>query len=220
MSSIVFIFRGTEVGIPCQEKEQLVSIIERFCFKVQSPRTNLIFLCNGTLLNEQLTADKIPLNQNNKRFICVDDNSKINNPEDIIIKPNLIICPKCQESSSISFNDYKISLSNCKNGHRIDNINIQDFNNTQKLNLSKIICGQCKSNNMGSTTENIFLNVLNAKLIYVPYVNRLIILNIIYIFIRINIIYAKNMVNCSFLFVIIAKKIYAFYAKKNILIIM
>ena len=163
MTSIYFLYQGREIYIPCEKKEKLFLILERFCSKVQVNKKYFNFLYGGNILDEQMSEDKIPFNDNNKRFIQVDDNYEINNPKDVIIKSNIIICPTCKESASISLENNKITISNCKNGHDIKKINIQDFPNTQKINLSKIICGRCKQNNMGTVVENIFLDVLNVK---------------------------------------------------------
>ena len=164
MSSFYFLFNGREILIPCEKNEKLSNIIKRFVIKVQSKRENLNFLCNGKILDEQLTEDKISFNQSNKRFIQVDDNSKINNPEDVIINSNIIICPQCNKCASIILNKNKISIFNCKNMHNNDLINISYFPNTQKFNLSKIICGQCKENNMGTAYENTFFRCVECKI--------------------------------------------------------
>ena len=65
-----------------------------------------------------------------------------------------IICPICKENCSISFKDYKINLYNCKNGHNLNNILFQDFNNTQKIEQTKIICEFCKIVNKNDSIYN------------------------------------------------------------------
>ena len=66
-----------------------------------------------------------------------DTNNKINSKQ--------VICPKCQENIRILFKDYKITLYECKNNHTINNILLNEFNNTQIIDLSKIICNNCKN---------------------------------------------------------------------------
>ena len=163
MSSIYFLYKGDEIIIPCHIKEKLAPIVKRFCAKIRKNREKLIFLCQGSSLDLQMTEDQIHPNIDNKKYIQVHDNVMDAKDEDIYIKSNIIICPKCQESASILFQNYKISLSNCKNGHNIDNIKISDFPNTQKVNLSKIICGQCKENNMGTAIDHIFFRCTDCK---------------------------------------------------------
>ena len=156
MSSFTFLYHGNEIIIHCQPKENLGFIVQKFCQKINTDRENLNFLCNGKILDEQITEDKISTNSKNVRYVYVDDNSFKNDSKDIIIKSNIIICPQCKESASISIDNYHFIISGCKNGHITDNINIEDFANTQKINLSKIICDQCKLKNMGDTTDNLF----------------------------------------------------------------
>ena len=163
MSSIYFLYKGDEIIIPCNIKEKLAPIVKRFCAKIRKNREKLIFLCQGGILDLQMTEDQIHPNIDNKKYVQVHDNVMDAKDEDIYIKSNIIICPKCQESASILLQNYKISLSNCKNGHNIDNIKISDFPNTQKVNLSKIICGQCKENNMGTAIDHIFFRCTDCK---------------------------------------------------------
>ena len=164
MTSIHFLYQGREIYIPCEKKEKLSSIVERFCVKVQVDKKYFNFLYGGKILDEQTSEEKIPISDNNKRFIQVDDNYETNNPKDVVIKSNIIICPTCQESASISLDNNKITISNCKNGHDIKKINIQDFSNTQKINISKIICGRCKQNNMGTAVDHIFFRCIESKI--------------------------------------------------------
>ena len=168
MTSLIFVYQCTEINIPCEENEELDSIIQRFCSHVQSNKENFIFICDDQIINEKITFNQIPPNQDNKKIIFVKDISNINKPRDIIMKPNLIICPTCKESASISMDGYKISISDCKNGHIFDKINIKDFNNTQLLNLSKILCDQCKSNNMGSVGVDNFYKCVQCNINLCP----------------------------------------------------
>ena len=81
----------------------------------------------------------------------------------IYIKSKEIVCPICNESASISMNNYKISISGCKNGHRTENIPLNEFEEKQKINISKIICDQCKAMNMGNVTDHLFFRCLKCN---------------------------------------------------------
>ena len=56
-----------------------------------------------------------------------------------IVNSKQVICPKL-------FNDYKITLYECKNNHKINNILFNEFNITQNIDFSKIICSKCTNN--------------------------------------------------------------------------
>ena len=164
MSTITFLFKGGEVPIKCTQREILVTIIQRFCENVQVSRNQVNFLFNGSILDEQITEDRIPMNDQNKKLIMVDYNDDEEDQADVIVKSKEVICPQCKEYASISIDDdYKISISNCKKGHKTENILISEFEKTQDINLSKIICDKCKNKNMGKIFNNEFYICINCK---------------------------------------------------------
>jgi len=164
MSTITFLFKGGEVPIKCTQREILVTIIQRFCENVQVSRNQVNFLFNGSILDEQITEDRIPMNDQNKKLIMVDYNDDEEDQADVIVKSKEVICPKCKEYASISMNDdYKISISNCKKGHKTENLLISEFEKTQDINLSKIICDKCKNKNIGKIFNNEFYICINCK---------------------------------------------------------
>ena len=76
-----------------------------------------------------------------------------------IIKSKYIICPQCEENIKYKINDYKIYLYECKNGHRMNNILLNEFEKTQIIDISKIKCKECKENNKSITLIMSFINV-------------------------------------------------------------
>ena len=48
----------------------------------------------------------------------------------------------------INIKDYKINLYGCKNGHKIENILLNEYENIQKIDMSKVICNKCYKNNI------------------------------------------------------------------------
>ena len=64
---------------------------------------------------------------------------------------NEIICPECKESSLMSIKDFKLNFYDCKNNHKIENILINKFKETQKMlisNKSKAENYICKKHNL------------------------------------------------------------------------
>ncbi len=73
--------------------------------------------------------------------------------------PYQILCPECSEPCRILLRDYKITLSDCKNNHRRENISLSEFEEIKKkkvqmkfnicethnLNYEKY-CEDCKKN--------------------------------------------------------------------------
>ena len=47
-----------------------------------------------------------------------------------IIKSKNIICPECKENIKMDIIDYKINIYECKNGHKKENILLNEFEET------------------------------------------------------------------------------------------
>ena len=97
-------------------------------------------------------------------FAIMHDFPENNKP--IIKKSKQIICPNCSQSAQIKLKNCKISICECKHHHKNNDLNINDFNSSQNIDESKIICGKCKYCNKGSTYDNIFYicNTCNLNL--------------------------------------------------------
>jgi len=153
MSLIIFIYNSLEIPIPFNENELVSSIVQRFCLKVNVDHTNLSFLYNGFILNEQLIVNSMHPDNENKIKILVNNNQTQTMIGPYMKKCDSIICPECKESSIITIKDYHISFSQCKNGHNIENILLDKFNETQNEDISKILCGKCNR-----SMNNIYAN--------------------------------------------------------------
>ena len=164
MSTIIFLYKEKEILIQCTQNEKLESIIQRFCIKAQVERNDINFLLNDKTLEGQLTEDQISVNEENKKIIIVYDKNNDDSKKCVIVESKDIICPECHESTSISINDnYKISIKNCKNGHKKENMLISEFELTQKIDITKIICANCKINNMNKMENHEFYRCINCK---------------------------------------------------------
>ena len=76
----------------------------------------------------------------NKRIIILvySINSTINNENTNIKTSNDIICPQCKKICKYEINDFKIKLYDCKNGHINENMNLNEFEDKQKIDISQI----------------------------------------------------------------------------------
>ena len=83
------------------------------------------------------------INRNIMKILVFDDENE-NNTNKNIYESNEIICPESKENILIKINDYIINLNNCKNGHNINNILLNKYENTQNIDISKIICNMPK----------------------------------------------------------------------------
>ena len=144
MSQVIFRYNSQDIVVPCTENEPVSLIVQKFCTKIIAEKNNLYFICNGAMLNEELTVDRIIPNNQGTIIILVYDVQRETMDGAFLKQAETIICPECQESISIIINDYKVSLFGCKNGHRKDNMLLSKFNETQIEDISKIFCGKCR----------------------------------------------------------------------------
>ena len=148
MSQIEFYYNGINTFIQCNENEKMKNILERFALKSQIDKNKIFFSYDGKILNkssEELTFTQMTNSIDKERKtmnILVNNNYEIKQNE-TIIKSKEVICPKCGENCKINMNNYKITLFDCKNGHKVKNILLNDYENTQNIDLSKIICSKC-----------------------------------------------------------------------------
>ena len=103
MSKIIFVYKGNNILVQCAKQEKMSSVIDGFYNKSLAPRNSVYFICNGDLLDNELTEDKIPCNESNQKKILVFDHNE--KGVDEIIKSNEIICKTCKESSQIDISN-------------------------------------------------------------------------------------------------------------------
>jgi len=59
------------------------------------------------------------------------------------VKPKEVICPECNETAKIIFEDYTIFFK-CRYKNKTDYYFFDEYEKTQNIDISKIICNQCK----------------------------------------------------------------------------
>jgi len=171
MAEVEFIYNGTKTIIQCNLSEKIKDISKRFKDKINLTNKNINYTYNGNLvLNEELKFEDIVNNEDKIRkkmsFIVFDN--LIETKDKDIIKSNEIICPECKENIRMNINEYKINLLKCKNGHNKENILLDEFEETQNINLTDIICNICKNNNKSISYDNIFYKCLTCNINICP----------------------------------------------------
>ena len=165
MATVLFNFKGVETIIQCNINDKMKSICDKFISKIENNYKKIYFIYNGDSINMDLTfsqqASKSDLNQNRMVLLVYEKDEKIKENTKILSKE--IICPECGENSEIKLKDYKICLYNCKNGHKIENILMNKFEETQMIDLSKIVCAICKEKNKYNTYKNEFYRCLSCS---------------------------------------------------------
>ena len=171
MSEVIFSYVGKKTIIQCNEKDKIKDICQRFAFNIGTDINKLYFLYGGNTIEQNMMFSEI-INEadkeRNKMSVLVNDIEKTGEEKNKkLVKAKEVICPKCYESILLNLKDYKINLYNCKNGHQINNIFLNEFENTQNIDISKIICGKC-DNNKGSTYNNEFFKCCSCGINLCP----------------------------------------------------
>ena len=144
MEEVLFIYEGQQIIIQYNIEDKMKDIINKFKNKIKDEDNNLCYLYNGNIINEELILNEIIKDKNEKKInilVYKNDEYKENEKEILL---NGIICPECKENILINIKDYKIHLYECKNGHKKENILLNEYENTQKIDLSNTICNECK----------------------------------------------------------------------------
>ena len=160
-----FSYNGSLTSIQCNKKDIMEDIINKYITKAELDIDKIYFLYGGKMINKELSVEKLT-NENTIHIIVSDIEEKIHEENKELKKSNIIVCSECKEICKLAIEDYQIKLCGCENGHTINGISINDFNKTQYIDESKIICDICKSANKKEQYNRVFnyFNVCKQKL--------------------------------------------------------
>ena len=131
MSVVKFYYNGNSIDIQCNKTTYIRDILFKLGNKVEKNINDLKFTLNAQSVKPLCLIGEIEsIMINGEINIEVQD---IQN--DKKIKSEQIICPNCFSCAKILFKDYKISLQKCKckMKHTLDNILLEEFEETQKF---------------------------------------------------------------------------------------
>ena len=145
---IIFEFNKIKTIIEASFDDSLQDIVNNYVKKEKLDINSLEFFLNNNKLNLnekiQNLLDSLDKEQEDI-IIQVNMTNDINN---IIQEENFEIkCPKCLEHCRIQIKNYLIKLYDCKNGHEIENIELDEFKKIQKEISSLKKCEVCKKHN-------------------------------------------------------------------------
>ena len=151
--SINFLYESESVMIQCTRDEYMKSAFQKFLIKLNKDIKNIYYLYNGTTINPESKLKEINNKDNEINLIVVSEEEK---EQGELKYSKDIICPTCGENCILNFKDYKIQLIQCENNHEMDDILITEFEDTQKIDESSIICNDCQNVNKLNSHENKF----------------------------------------------------------------
>ena len=159
MAEVKFTYEGRNTSVQCDENEKIKDIIKKFMIKInKGENTNLYYLYNGGRINEDLTfneqANQLDKNRKKMNVIVYNNFEELKKNNEITSKD--IICLDCKEDCLIDIKNFKINFNGCKNNHAYNNILLNFYELTQKIDLNEIVCDICKKQNKGNTNNNEF----------------------------------------------------------------
>ena len=168
MIQIEFQLDQQTIIIQAKSDETFQAVIDRYIQKTQIQLNSVYFISNGSQIKLDQTLENAMTElekQNQKIKVLVNMlEDKSDDKKEVIIKSKDIICPKCSEPCRITLEDCKITLFGCVNNHITKDIGLLDFPETQKIDISKIICDKCKVNNKGESTDHKFYKCLTQNI--------------------------------------------------------
>ena len=171
MAEVIFSYQGNEIKVQCFIDETMKDICQRFVNKMNLDINKLIFLYAGNNIKFNFTFNK---QANNEDKIRKKMNEFVNSIEekDIDSKSKLIqskeiICSNCGNVCTINVNDYKIILYECENNH-LETLLFDEFEKSQFIDESKILCDKCNNNNKGNSFKGQFFKCLSCNLNLCP----------------------------------------------------
>ena len=149
-----FNYKGHDIKIQCKRNEYINDIFKRYSIKINKDIINIYFIYNGNIIkNNNIKLGEINNKDKDINILVYDINN--NNNERINEREYKdIICPYCGENCLIEIKDYKINLNKCDNKHNINNILLDEYNNTQVID--EIKCNNCNKNKLEIYNNKIY----------------------------------------------------------------
>ena len=124
---VSFMFERRITIVQCTIKEEMQKIFERFAKKLYSNANDFEFFYEDKKVKNDSTILKLTNNENQKEIVLSAEK-----------KLKIIKCPKCIcNDSIINIDNYKITFSNCKYKHNVNEI-FDNYKDSQKIDMMKI----------------------------------------------------------------------------------
>ena len=161
MAKVEFNYRGNISAIQCQENQKMVEISNIFITKSNINKKDLFFVYDGNCTSQfdknltfiQLANSFDKLRKKISILVYDKDNA---NEITSKVKSKQVICPSCNELIKMKLENYKINLFDCKNNHSLNYMPLNEFYQTQFIDLRNIKCSVCKDKSKSMTYNNEF----------------------------------------------------------------
>ena len=152
MAQVEFSFKGVSTIIQCNLDEKMKDIFQKFIDKTQIINKNIFYSYDGkTEINKELTFEEVASpedkTKNKMNIIVLENKLESDLEKKVIIKSKNIICPECKENIKMEIKNFKINLYECQNGHKMENILLNEFEYLQNKDLNSRKCDICNKIN-------------------------------------------------------------------------
>ena len=159
-------YRNNITTIIPEQNDIMENIFKKF-LSMKSIDENSIYFCfMGRLVLKGLKLEDY-LNYDGKSRSKLEI-SVIKRDSESIIKSNQIICPVCGEAAQIKLKNKKFEIFGCKYKHKIDDLTFDEFEKTQLIDISKIICQECKFKTKYESYNYAFFYCFNCNMNLCP----------------------------------------------------
>ena len=149
--------------INSNKDSKMIDACQQFCTKEKTSLNKVSFLYSGKILKNELelTIQNVANNNDNERnkmnlLVIGKEENIIQEEKSKLIKSKNIVCPQCGELGKISIEDYRYKISECKNYHETNNISVNKLQDNLMIDISKIICDECKINKSVSEQKDFY----------------------------------------------------------------
>ena len=148
MYKVIFNYQSIDFPVQCLLNEKIKDVYKRIKSEKNLNLANPFFIYNGMLIDIEKTFQELANIQDKERKIMniIVDSENKSVVEEKCIKSKEIICSECGENCLLNINKYKFNLYGCKQKHQKNDILINKYEETQKIDESKILCSMCKKN--------------------------------------------------------------------------
>ena len=160
MPQAIFLYNGKNFTISCQIKDKLKDLFNKFKIKSNIKDKNIIFIYNREKIeDENRTIGELTTSPEFTILVYDFENPPINKND--TSKVSEVLCPECKSCAILTSKDFQLNITCCENNHYFNDILINKFSKTQKI---KLLCNNCKSENMSSIEDNIFFRCYTCSI--------------------------------------------------------
>ncbi len=135
-------YNDEKITIECNPEEKMEIVYQKLSKKEDIDINSIYLYYNGRVIIQKVKFQDF-LNYDGMKRNKINLYATLKDHEVHFKRSNQVICPICGEFAQVKLENCKISIHECKYNHKIDDINFNEFETSQLINESKIMCNKC-----------------------------------------------------------------------------